>query len=44
MWQIFKRNPKGLHLFFLVIFSFVLLYADDELMLYLGSDEPLSME
>jgi hypothetical protein len=40
MWQIFKRNSKGLHLFFSVIFLYVLLYAGDELMFYLESDEP----
>ncbi|MGR6874052.1 hypothetical protein ACU6U9_17475 [Pseudomonas sp. HK3] len=40
MWQIFKRNPKGLHLFFSVIFLYVLLYTGDELMFYLESDEP----
>lgn len=41
MWQIFKRNMKGLHLFFLVIFLYVLLFSCDEIVVYFENEEDI---
>ncbi|WP_353349842.1 hypothetical protein [Oceaniserpentilla sp. 4NH20-0058] len=38
MWQIFKRNLKGLHLFFSVIFLYVVLFTGDEIIVYFESE------
>jgi len=37
MKQIFKKNAKGLHLFFSVIFLYVFLQAGDEVIIFLDS-------
>jgi uncharacterized membrane protein len=42
MWQIFKRNSKGLHLFFSVVFLYVFLYAGDSLIVSLESNAVFS--
>lgn len=43
MWKIFQGNRTGLHLFFLTIFLYVILYASDQIFLCLEKGEALPL-
>lgn len=41
MWKIFRGNRTGLHLFFSIIFFYIILYASDQILLSLEKGDAL---